>query len=170
MGPRKAGRTRQAVRPVVEQANVGARAAEAREVPRAIHIGCDLEKANYARTKRDREGEECRLAAERPQARDPASGQHNRERGNADDPDEGRAPFVNQGIRPPRVRAQPGAGPSIEEPGLGKAAIDIEFVNDARGRSEEDCGKQGVQQPVTPRARATGLPGLACHGQKLRFV
>ena len=165
----EAGGARQAVGAVLEQMNVGSRAAEAREVARAVDVRGELQDVDDGRTQRERQRDVAGISAQGAQRRDPEAADEREQRAEADGTHESEPAAVNQGLGPPGFGSAPRCGVRVEEERLRDAPVEVERV-DGRGRGEEERRRHAHVR--RPRARAR--PGrsrsdIAVH-QKLRFV
>lgn len=170
VGSRKAGSARQRVRPILEKVDVGQAAAEARQVPRTVHVGRKLEEAHDRGAEQDGHYEVSGLAVPGGEPWYPQAAYEHGETGNADGPDDHRSAAVNEVVRPPGARADPGLRMGVEEERRRDAAVEVECrdqdgADDARRRRQPE-----VREPESfrVRKRLRIVPGV--HGQKLRFV
>lgn len=153
MGARETGGTRQVVRPVLVEADVGTVAAEAGEVPRAVGVGHELEAADDDRAECDRGGDIGGAEAKRTQFRPPAAGKEYAERCEADEPGHDRAAVVQERLGPPGAGAQPGLRVRVEERSAGDPAVEIAEHDHRHREAIGRGGERTVHQPEPPAAR-----------------
>jgi hypothetical protein len=166
----KAGGARQVVRAILEQVDVGSRAAESGEVARAVHVRREFEEVDDGRAEGECERDEAGGTPPGPQRRDPVTADEHEQGAEADGAHERRSGAVDQGLGPPRAGPDPRRGARVEEKREGDAPVEVERVNE-RGRGQEEGRRHPqLRQPDVRRAGpARRRPEVAGH-QKLRFV
>lgn len=165
----EAGGARQAVGAVLEQMNVGSRAAEAREVARAVDVRGELQDVDDGRTQRERQRDVAGISAQGAQRRDPEAADEREQRAEADGTHESKPAAVNQGLGPPGFGSDPRCGVRVEEERLRDAPVEVERV-DGRGRGEEERRRHAHVRRPRARARPGRSRSDIANHQKLRFV
>jgi hypothetical protein len=126
MGSGEAGSARERVGTVLEEADVGHAATEPRDVPRAVHVGCELDEAHDRGTEANRDDQVGSIPTPRQQPGVSRPAQENREPAKADRPDQQLASAMEEVNRPPCARSDPCLGLRIEEKCSRDPAVEVE--------------------------------------------
>jgi hypothetical protein len=148
----KAGGARQAVRAILEQVDVGSRAAEAGEVARAVHVRRELEEVDDGRAEGECERDEAGGTPPGSQRRNPETADEHEQGGEADGTHERRSGAVDQGLGPPRAGPDPRRRARVEEERVGDAPVEVEGVDERGHDEEEDRRQPQLRQPEARRA------------------
>jgi hypothetical protein len=168
MRPWVAAGARQFIRPIGEQADVWAIAAEMREVPRAIDIRDLFQTRDDRRAKDERKGDIGRTASKRPQTGESRSERGDQQRHEPYQADEPAAASVYEVDRPPGMRADPGLSRPIVEESVRDG--EIETPGNNRRDCQEDSRDPGMPSRYSRRGGRLFPGEFVGHGQKLRFV
>lgn len=154
MGTGEALAARQLVRPVGEKRDVRTVAFVGREVPRAIHVGHQLEQADGRRAQKQSRHDEGRGALQGAQAIRKPAGDHRDERGEADQPHQPLAGRVYDIERPPASGTDPPVRYGVVENVIGNPEIQLAGPERDRRDGKQARGYPCVAQPE-PRTLGT---------------
>ena len=143
---RKAGRAWQPFGPALEEVHVGMCAAEASEVPWAVHVGRELQQVDNRRAKGERDHDVGGRFPVPAKPRDPEAAGEDSDRCKPDGRHQAGPDIVNPCLRPPATGANPGHGHPVEENGHCDAPVEVEGMDRHRGDEEERCRKPEVRE------------------------